>query len=396
MQTHQAKQEGRVELNIGGYRFQTSVDTLRRVPYTFFDAYFSGRYAQDVCDDGSIFVDRDGENFGHILEYMRDGVVSVAEPGAYPSVRLLRLLKREFGFYCIELCVERPVVLKRPAFVMGGVGHDNEVLSSMEGYDASSGEWSTMAAMSTARQDFAACVADGEIYIIAGYGSNETMVSSVEKYSPSSNTWCTIAPLPAGLVGHATVAVGCVIYVLGGETEDGVTASVLKFNFAESSWSEIAPMPAPRGGFASCTYMSDVYVFGGFDERGNVQASVFKLDTVANVWSIHAPMPTGCTFHSSSLVDVQIYIVGAGASGCELLRFELTSNVWSTLAPTSVSRKSNASFVLADCLYALGCSDFISSSASVERNVRCGDEYVDGSAEHARGTTQLLRGLRRS
>jgi hypothetical protein len=54
------------------------VQTLRRVPHTFFDAYFSGRYAQDVCDDGSIFVDRDGEYFGHVLEYMRDGVVSVA------------------------------------------------------------------------------------------------------------------------------------------------------------------------------------------------------------------------------------------------------------------------------------------------------------------------------
>jgi hypothetical protein len=109
---------------------------------------------------------------------MRDGVVSVAEPGAYPSVSFLRLLKREFGFYCIELCVERPVVLKRPsevAFVMGGVGHDAEVLLSMEGYDASSGEWSTMAAMSTARQNFAACVADGEIYIIGLYGSAQPL-----------------------------------------------------------------------------------------------------------------------------------------------------------------------------------------------------------------------------
>jgi hypothetical protein len=67
MQTHQAKQEGRVELNIGGFHFQTSVQTLRRVPQTFFDAYFSGRYAQDVCSDGSIFVDRDGAHFGHVL-----------------------------------------------------------------------------------------------------------------------------------------------------------------------------------------------------------------------------------------------------------------------------------------------------------------------------------------
>jgi hypothetical protein len=38
-------QEGPVELNIGGYRFETSVQTLRRLPHTFFDAYFSGRYA---------------------------------------------------------------------------------------------------------------------------------------------------------------------------------------------------------------------------------------------------------------------------------------------------------------------------------------------------------------
>jgi hypothetical protein len=99
MHKHKEVQEGRVELNIGGYRFHTSVQALRRVSHTFFDAYFSGRYAQDVCDDGSIFVDRDGEHFGHVLEYMRDGHVSVAQPGARPSVSLLRALKREFGLH---------------------------------------------------------------------------------------------------------------------------------------------------------------------------------------------------------------------------------------------------------------------------------------------------------
>jgi hypothetical protein len=63
MQMHQAAHDGHIELNIGGFRFVTSVQTLRRVPHTFFDAYFSGRYAQDVCADGSIFVDWDGEHF---------------------------------------------------------------------------------------------------------------------------------------------------------------------------------------------------------------------------------------------------------------------------------------------------------------------------------------------
>jgi hypothetical protein len=39
MHTHKEQHEGRVELNIGGVRFETSVQTLRRVRGTFFDAY---------------------------------------------------------------------------------------------------------------------------------------------------------------------------------------------------------------------------------------------------------------------------------------------------------------------------------------------------------------------
>jgi hypothetical protein len=137
MQTHKEQQEGRVELNIGGYHFQTSVQTLWRIPDTFFDAYSSGRYAQDVCDDGSIFVDRDGEHFGHVLEYMRDGMLSVAVPGARPSVPLLRALKREFGFYCIQLVAEQPAEPEQSemAFVVGGISFGDEeidTLSSME------------------------------------------------------------------------------------------------------------------------------------------------------------------------------------------------------------------------------------------------------------------------
>jgi hypothetical protein len=35
MKMHKASHEGRVELNIGGYRYETSVQTLRRLPHTF-------------------------------------------------------------------------------------------------------------------------------------------------------------------------------------------------------------------------------------------------------------------------------------------------------------------------------------------------------------------------
>jgi DNA-directed RNA polymerase alpha subunit len=61
MHKHKEAHEGHVELNVGEHQFETSVQALRRLPHTFFDAYFSGRYAQDTCAKSSIFVDRDGD-----------------------------------------------------------------------------------------------------------------------------------------------------------------------------------------------------------------------------------------------------------------------------------------------------------------------------------------------
>jgi hypothetical protein len=107
MQTHKEQQMGRVDLNVGGHRFETSVQTLRQVPGNIFDAYFSGRYAQDACTDGSIFIDRDGELFAHVLQYMRDGILAVVEHNELPVVGLLRRLKREFSYFSIELHVEQ-------------------------------------------------------------------------------------------------------------------------------------------------------------------------------------------------------------------------------------------------------------------------------------------------
>jgi hypothetical protein len=364
MQQHKEAQEGRVELNIGGYRFETSVQALRRVPHTFFDAYFSGRYAQDVCNDGSIFVDRDGEHFGHVLEYMCDGVVAVAEPGARPSVSLLRALKREFGFYCIELVVEQPAEPKLPemALVMGGSGDDG-IRSSMERYNASSGQWSAVAAMGTARSSFGKCVMAGELYVTGGLAENYIFLSSVEKYSPSTDTWSAIAPLPGNRHCHAAVTVGSAMYVLGGNDSYATTDSVLKLDSTQGAWSQCAPMPKAIHHSAACNIGDDILVFGGYDDDDDIgeQDSVFKYDTVADAWSTLAPMPIASSGHSASMLDGLVYIVGAG-DGSEVLRLDPASGVWNTLARTLNDRIDCSTFVLGGSLYAAG-----GEGSSVER-----------------------------
>jgi hypothetical protein len=67
----------KVILNVGGEQYTTSVDTLTaREKNTFFTELFARQWQQerDPKDD-SIFIDRNGKLFAHILEYLRTGTV---------------------------------------------------------------------------------------------------------------------------------------------------------------------------------------------------------------------------------------------------------------------------------------------------------------------------------
>ncbi|XP_049877979.1 BTB/POZ domain-containing protein KCTD3 [Pectinophora gossypiella] len=60
-----------VNLNVGGTRFATSWHTLTWVPDTFFTALLSGRIPTVRDETGAIFIDRDPNLFGLILNFLR-------------------------------------------------------------------------------------------------------------------------------------------------------------------------------------------------------------------------------------------------------------------------------------------------------------------------------------
>ena len=92
----------------------------------------TGRYELEESDDGSYFLDRDGSVFGHVLAYLRDGVVAA---GYERDVRMLGRLKREFDFCCLDLFEER-------ALVMAAGGYDgNMTLRIVAAYDCRTDSW---------------------------------------------------------------------------------------------------------------------------------------------------------------------------------------------------------------------------------------------------------------
>jgi hypothetical protein len=383
----EAQQQGRVVLDIGGYRYTTSVQTLRRLPGTFFDAYFSGRYTMDRSEDGSIFIDRDGKHFGQVLEYLRDGMVLAAKKYASElDIGELRWLKREFGFYCIELYAEPQEV----AFVVGGRDDEGSMLASVEHYDASSGVWRQASPMASLRAEFGLCkLSDGGFYATGGLGIDNVRLASVERYDSCLDTWSAAPSLPRPRFAHCTCAVGDAMYVLGGVIEDEERGehtmnTVLKFDCRTQTWSEVAPIPAERDNAGACVLGSDIYIIGGRKDDMQVTSTTYRFSTETNEWATLAPIPEAKSHHSVSAVDGLIYAIGGefsmNTSTRSVHRFDPVANLWSAVAPMSVARSTFGSFLLGGNIYAVGGYDGENSLSSMERYSVASDSWseVDG------------------
>ena len=66
----------KITLDIGGYKFSTSLHTLRAEPESMLGTMFSGRHPITKQEDGSVFIDRDGTHFRIILNYLRGCITS--------------------------------------------------------------------------------------------------------------------------------------------------------------------------------------------------------------------------------------------------------------------------------------------------------------------------------
>jgi N-acetylneuraminic acid mutarotase len=317
----------------------------------------------DRSEDSSIFIDRDGKHFGQVLEYLRDGVVSVAERDLSElDVGELRWLKREFGFFCIELSAGPQEV----AFVVGGVV-GNTRMASMERYDALSGEWREEGPMAIARSEFGLCaLSDGVLYATGGAASDELRLATVERYDPCLDSWSAAPSMPRPRYAHSAFAVGDAMYVVGGivQDEEGgceTVNSVLKFDCRMQAWSEVASVPAERDNAGACVLGSDIYIFGGKSESGAPTSTTYRFNTETNEWATLAPMSEATSQDSVSVLDGLIYVMGGLDSDENFIssihRFDPLGNLWTAVESMSVARTSLGSFVLGGIIYAVGGVD---------------------------------------
>ena len=98
-----------IELNVGGKLFTTCLSTLRMDENSMLAAMFSGRIPSSKDPHGRYFIDRDGDAFRHVLDFLRCRKL----PKDSEAVEALE----EAEFYQVEglevWCRSRPAVLAR-------------------------------------------------------------------------------------------------------------------------------------------------------------------------------------------------------------------------------------------------------------------------------------------
>ena len=96
--------KGRVKLNVGGSKFETTLSTLSRFPDSMLGAMFSGRHTVETDECGYTFIDRDGTHFRTILNYLRTDVLEMPASG-----QAAEELQRELEYYMLP---SAPAALK--------------------------------------------------------------------------------------------------------------------------------------------------------------------------------------------------------------------------------------------------------------------------------------------
>jgi N-acetylneuraminic acid mutarotase len=375
MEKHHHESSTHLILNVGGYTFATSAATLRRIPDSFFTSLLSGRFAIDTLEDGALFIDRDGEHFKHILEYMRDDTLDIGAYLADLPTNVLQILKREFAFYCLDIRNPGPTQTRARLHVIGGLdtykrSRFPKIVSSVY---LSEGIVSTERAyFKVPRERLAMSVLRGRMVFTGGayeYESGNSLSTIVESYCPVNKAWTDMTPLPEGRCNHTQVTVGDDIYVLGGSEEDfsgygGISNSVLRLNSTTQTWDEMASLPVGLRYAAACVVNGLIYVFGGRTQNYIATSRVTVYDPARNKWESCPDMPLKRCLHSVTVKDGLCYIsggrtldnyTGSNRSITDFVdTFDTDTGFWQRIAHLKQKRAGHVSFIWDDKIVVMG------------------------------------------
>jgi N-acetylneuraminic acid mutarotase len=181
--------------------------------------------------------------------------------------------------------------------VRGGADKFGKAVSTVEVYDPNTDTWVEKADMPITRNDHAASVVDGKIYVIGGcteIWNPANNVPRLDEYDPATDTWTRKADMLIQRCGLAACTVNGKIYAIGGSTISGVSSAVEIYDPATDTWTKGIDMPTARDNLSASAIDGRIYAIGGWIPPNNSVSVVEELDTDFTGQGVlpHGKLPT--------------------------------------------------------------------------------------------------------
>ena len=253
-------------------------------------------------------------------------------------------------------CTKGGLPTSTPA-ASAGAGSPSSTVSSSPGSTPAlqSASWSRIPSPPRGpRQEVAAAIVDGKVYVIGGLVSNEA-TSRVEAYDPATRRWSNAPQLPVFL--HHPMAVGFRgrLYVIGGILDRlGGADSDRVFMLDGSTWSEAPRLRRPRGAGAAVVAGDRIVVAGGIGGANEV-APVEIFDGTS--WHDGAPIPEAVDHVGAATDGRYVYVAGGRRNGSHFnffQRYDPAADTWQRLDGMPTARSGLGVAFAAGRVFAIG------------------------------------------
>uniref|UniRef100_A0A672JFS5 BTB domain-containing protein n=1 Tax=Salarias fasciatus TaxID=181472 RepID=A0A672JFS5_SALFA len=248
-------------------------------------------------------------------------------------------------------------------FAVGGMDATKGA-TSIEQYCLRRDSWQQVATMSGRRLQFGVAVLEGRLYVVGGRDGLKTL-NTVECYNPHSKTWSVMPPMSTHRHGLGVAVLEGPMYAVGGHDGWSYLSTVERWDPAARQWSFVASMATPRSTVGVAVLNGKLYAVGGRDGSSCLR-SVECFDPHTNRWSACAPMAKRrggvgvATWHGFLYAigghDAPASSLASRLSDC-VERYDPQTDVWTAVAPMSISRDAVGVCLLGDRLYAVGGYD---------------------------------------
>ncbi|MDP8968928.1 MAG: hypothetical protein M3N52_00120 [Actinomycetota bacterium] len=331
--------------------------------------------ALEEASDSLESADRAAQAYGMPPLDTCDEVVAGETPTASPEPTATESVSgwREVGDARIARQQVAAAVVEGTIWVVGGL-EENNATARVEGYDPAVDAWKAGPDLPIPLHHAMAVSYRGELVVLGGWqpqGSDLTAVISDRVFALRSGVWVELPRLNQPRAAGAAAVVDDRIVVVGGQADGQLLATTELFD--GTRWRDGADIPTPREHLAAAAEGSHLYAVGGRALSADTNtAALERYDPATDRWEQLPPMPTPRGSLAATVVDGRLIAVGGEEPTAVLgtvQAYDIASSTWSELAPLPTARHGLGVGAVGTTLYAINGATkptHAQSSATVE------------------------------